>query len=149
MPNLNIVICPGCGSRVALENRGCPDCGYENNDDGRLLSIEEILKRPSYPLSGATRLNDVSPAFIQAVVDAAANTHLSGKNHGSALELQGRAGERIRVVAVDVEGQFIGLSITESKGLKTRRLGAELANLDDIQALRDTLSAFLSRSGRY
>lgn len=67
MPNLNIVICPGCGSQLAQDNRGCPDCGYENNDDGRLLTVAEILERPSYPASGATRLNDVSPVFLKAV----------------------------------------------------------------------------------
>lgn len=71
MPDLNIVICPGCGSRLPLDNRGCPDCGYENNDDGRLLTIAEILERPSYPDAGAMRLNDVSPAFVKAVIAAA------------------------------------------------------------------------------
>lgn len=71
MPNLNIVICPGCGSQVPLENQGCPDCGYENNEDGRLLTIAEILERPSYPERGALKLSDVSPAFIQAIVTAA------------------------------------------------------------------------------
>ena len=71
MPNLKIVICPGCGSHLAQDNRGCPDCGYENNEDGRLLTIAEILERPSYPARGALRLNDVSPAFLKAVVAAA------------------------------------------------------------------------------
>lgn len=70
MPNLSIVICPGCGSRLPLDNRGCPDCGYENNDDGRLLTIAEILERPSYPAAGAMRLNDVSPAFLKEVIAA-------------------------------------------------------------------------------
>jgi len=70
MPNLNIVICPGCGSLLPLDNRGCPDCGYENNDDGRLLTIAEIIDRPSYPAAGAMRLNDVSPAFLKAVIAA-------------------------------------------------------------------------------
>lgn len=71
MANLNIVICPGCGSQVPEDSRGCPDCGYENNDDGRLLTIAEILGRPSYPAQGAMRLNDVSPAFLSRVVDTA------------------------------------------------------------------------------
>lgn len=71
MPNLNIVICPGCGSLVPLDNTGCAACGYENNDDGRLLTIAEILARPSYPAPGAIRLNDVCPAFLKAVVSAA------------------------------------------------------------------------------
>lgn len=71
MPNLNIVICPGCGSKLSVDNHGCPDCGYENNEDGRLLTIAEMLERPSYPARGALRLNDVSPAFIKGVVVAA------------------------------------------------------------------------------
>ncbi|MHB1370866.1 MAG: zinc ribbon domain-containing protein [Pseudomonadaceae bacterium] len=71
MPNLNIVICPGCGSELPADNRGCTECGYENNEDGRLLSIAEMLERPSYPAPGAMRLNDVCPAFIKAIVAAA------------------------------------------------------------------------------
>ena len=71
MPNLDIVICPSCGGEVPVDNRGCPDCGYENNDDGRLLTIAEILERPSYPAPGAMRLNAVCPAFIKAIVVAA------------------------------------------------------------------------------
>jgi len=71
MPNLNIVICPGCGSELPVVNRGCSECGYENNEDGRLLTIAEILEKPSYPEGGAMRLNDVCPSFIKAVVAAA------------------------------------------------------------------------------
>lgn len=74
MPKLNVVICPGCGSQVPLSNNGCPDCGYENNEEGRLLTITEILERPSYPAPGAIRLNDVCPAFLKAVVSAAQAT---------------------------------------------------------------------------
>ncbi|CAM5532514.1 hypothetical protein TMEC54S_00285 [Thauera mechernichensis] len=70
MPNLNIVICPGCGSEISVVNHGCPKCGYENNEDGRLLTLAEMLERPSYPDPGAMRLNDVCPAFIKAVVAA-------------------------------------------------------------------------------
>lgn len=70
MSNFNIVICPGCGSQMPLDNRGCTDCGYENNEDGRLLTVAEILARPSYPEPGALTLNDVSPAFIRAVLAA-------------------------------------------------------------------------------
>ena len=71
MPNLKIVICPGCGSELSVDNRGCPNCGYENNEDGRLLTLAEMLERPSYPAPGAMRLNDVCPAFLKAVVAAA------------------------------------------------------------------------------
>lgn len=71
MPNLNIVICPGCGSHLPKDNKGCTDCGYENNEDGRLLTVAEILERPSFPAPSAMRLNDVSPAFLKAVITAA------------------------------------------------------------------------------
>lgn len=71
MQNLNIVICPGCGSHLPLENNGCPDCGYENPEEGRLLTIAEILERPSYPANGALSLADVSPAFLREVIKAA------------------------------------------------------------------------------
>lgn len=71
MPNLNIVICPGCASHLPVVNSGCPNCGYENNEDGRLLTIAEMLERPSYPADGAMRLNGVSPMFIKAVIAAA------------------------------------------------------------------------------
>lgn len=68
--------------------------------------------------------------------------------HGCTLDLQGPGGERVELVAVDVEGQFIGLSLSEHKGLEMHRVGAELHHLDDIQAMRDSLSAFLARNGR-
>lgn len=66
--SLSIVLCPGCGKRVARKNRGCPHCGYENGHDGRLLSIAEIIDRPNEP---SAELNNVCPAFIRAIVDAA------------------------------------------------------------------------------
>lgn len=69
--SLNVVFCPGCGSRVPKRNRGCNHCGYENGIDGRLLTIAEILAKPSYPDRGAITLNDVCPAFLQAAIDAA------------------------------------------------------------------------------
>jgi hypothetical protein len=73
MNTLDAVICPGCGHSAPIENSGCKHCGYENGEDGRLLSIRELMSRPSYPAEGAMRLNDVSPAFIAAVVVAAQN----------------------------------------------------------------------------
>lgn len=36
-----------------------------------MLTLAELLERPSYPTLGAMRLNDVCPAFIKAVVAAA------------------------------------------------------------------------------
>lgn len=71
MPDLNIVICPGCGTQLPVDNRGCTDCGYENNEEGRLLTIAEIVARPSYPSGSAMRLNDVSPVFIEKCLAAA------------------------------------------------------------------------------
>ncbi|NVZ11750.1 zinc ribbon domain-containing protein [Allochromatium humboldtianum] len=73
MPNLKIVICPGCGSEIPLDNRGCPDCGYTNSRaaDGRLPTLAFLLEQPSYPEPGAMRLDDVCPAFLRALVLAA------------------------------------------------------------------------------
>lgn len=71
MITLDSVICPGCGETAPIENSGCKHCGYENGDEGRLLSIRELISRPSYPADEAIRLNDVSPAFVAAVVEAA------------------------------------------------------------------------------
>ncbi len=67
---LNLTICPGCGEHVENGAAGCPHCGYENPDDGRLLSVAEIVGAKSYPEIGAVRLNDVSPAFLRGVIKA-------------------------------------------------------------------------------
>ncbi len=64
------------------------------------------------------------------------------------LDLNSPDGKRVVFMATDVEGSFVGLSITEHAGLEMRKVGAELHDLDDIQTLRDTLSAFLGRHGR-
>lgn len=71
MANLDIVICPGCGSELPVRNRGCDDCGYEDSEVGRIQTLSEILQQPSYPARGAARFNDVSPAFLAALVKAA------------------------------------------------------------------------------
>jgi len=52
---------------------------------------------------------------------------------------------RIELAAIDVEGEFIGLSITSHDGLEFKRVAGELTNVKDIQALRDMLTAFLER----
>ncbi|HJH19147.1 hypothetical protein [Pseudomonas lactis] len=67
--NLKTVICPGCAQILNLENTGCPECGYEDNTAGRILSLQEIISLPAD--SDAQKFNDVSPAFIAAVVQAA------------------------------------------------------------------------------
>lgn len=71
---MDIVICPGCGETVPHENNGCPQCGYENNEDGRLLTLDELLAKPSYPKNGATRLNDVCPEFLRRLAEEARKT---------------------------------------------------------------------------
>lgn len=72
---------------------------------------------------------------------------MASDNHGGTLTLEGLNGQRVELVAVDVEGQFIGLSLTERDGLSMRRIAAELHDPEQIRALRDSLSAFLARNG--
>jgi hypothetical protein len=67
MSNFNVCICPGCGEPQAIRNKGCKDCGW-NGPDGTVKTIAEFLAAPSYPADGAWTLNDVSPAFLAAVV---------------------------------------------------------------------------------
>lgn len=67
---LDVVYCPGCAERLEAENSGCPHCGYEDPEHGRILSISEIMRLPSYPTPGAIKYQDVCPAFIAAVVAA-------------------------------------------------------------------------------
>ena len=71
---MDIVICPGCGEEVPHENYGCQSCGYENNDDGRLLTLAEMLEKPSYPQPGALRLNGVCSEFLRRIVAEAMKT---------------------------------------------------------------------------
>lgn len=72
MSKFDVVICPGCGSRLSAgKHECCPDCGYEDNQSGRLLTVAEIIERSSYPAPGALRLNDVCPAFIEAIIEVA------------------------------------------------------------------------------
>lgn len=68
---LDVTICPGCGSILEAKAPACPDCGYENNVEGYMLTLREIVEGSSYPAKGAITLNEVSPAFIRAVVKAA------------------------------------------------------------------------------
>ena len=68
---LNTVICPCCGEGLPPENFGCPHCGYEDNEHGRILTIAEMASLSSYPDQGSERFNDVSPKFIRALIAAA------------------------------------------------------------------------------
>lgn len=67
--NLKSVICPGCAQVLSHDNNGCSKCGYEDNTAGRIMTLEEIIKLPAE--SQAHTFNDVSPAFIAAIVSAA------------------------------------------------------------------------------
>lgn len=74
MPTLSDAVCPSCASLLRKDNTGCPECGYEDNVEGRILTLGEMLAQPSFPDKGAARYNDVSPAFLQALVDAHTDT---------------------------------------------------------------------------
>ncbi|WAT32244.1 zinc ribbon domain-containing protein [Pseudomonas sp. GXZC] len=69
MITLQSVVCPGCAQVLPIDNQGCPKCGYEDNTAGRILALDEIMKLPAD--DQAHTLNDVSPAFIVAIVNAA------------------------------------------------------------------------------
>lgn len=70
--SLDHCYCPGCGSRLPKRNTGCKHCGYEGYYKGsaRLLTIAELIAQPGHPDPGALYLNDVSPRFIRAIVEA-------------------------------------------------------------------------------
>lgn len=66
---LKSAVCPGCAQVVPIDNHGCTSCGYEDNVAGRILSLGEIMALPTH---GAVHtFNDVTPAFVAAVVRAA------------------------------------------------------------------------------
>ncbi len=70
---LTSVVCPGCAEQLAKSNRGCPHCGYEDGERGKILPIGQLAQLASFPQVGAARFNDVSPNFIAAVIEAARN----------------------------------------------------------------------------
>ncbi|MBA6068095.1 hypothetical protein [Pseudomonas mosselii] len=65
---LKSVVCPGCAHVLPIDNQGCTNCGYEDNTAGRILSLEEIMTLQED--DQVHTFNDVSPAFIAAVVNA-------------------------------------------------------------------------------
>lgn len=90
--HLNAVICPGCAEHLSPEVVACPRCGYEHPDEGRMISIGEMMALPSFPAHPCCKFHDVSPAFLKAVVDAA---FAAGKAAGEdylAAELLERGG---------------------------------------------------------
>lgn len=68
---LESVVCPGCAEQLSKKNRGCPHCGYEDNNHGRILTLGEMAKLAVLPEPDCMRFNDVSPKFIAAVIEAA------------------------------------------------------------------------------
>jgi len=74
--NLKSAICPGCAQVLPVDNKGCSACGYEDNTAGRILTLEEIIKLPAG--NRAHTFNDVSPAFIAAVVAASQAVNVEG-----------------------------------------------------------------------
>lgn len=72
--NLDSVVCPGCGEKLTKRNTGCPDCGYEDGEHGRILTLAELAALPSYPAQGAAKFNEVSPKFLRALIEAARAT---------------------------------------------------------------------------
>lgn len=60
--------------------------------------------------------------------------------------MQGATGGNVDLVVVDVEGEFLGFSMTEHQGLTMRRVAGEMRDLDQVIALRDCLDAFIRRT---
>ncbi|MHD0644422.1 hypothetical protein ACYPKM_02145 [Pseudomonas aeruginosa] len=71
---LKTVICPGCASELPKRNHGCSECGYEDNDRGKILPLGELMKLKSFPEKGKAQFHNVSPAFLAKVVEATRNT---------------------------------------------------------------------------
>jgi len=71
----NTIICPGCcwtGTREELRELNdfwiCPVCGYEEADDGFLLTVGELMELPS------GEYNNVDlPNFLRSVIDLVSN----------------------------------------------------------------------------
>jgi len=70
--SLKSAICPGCAHVLQANNTGCAECGYKDSVSGRILTLEEIIDLPAGDL--AHTFDEVSPAFIAAVVRAARGT---------------------------------------------------------------------------
>lgn len=66
--------------------------GYENNEDGRLLTLAEMLEKPSYPQPGALRLNDVCSEFLRRLVAEARKTPNVEDHRTEASEAGRRSG---------------------------------------------------------
>ena len=60
--------CPACAVVIPKRNKGCPHCHYSfaNNAHGRVGTLREMLA------SQVDQFNNVSPAFLRLVAQAAA-----------------------------------------------------------------------------
>ncbi|WP_459203481.1 hypothetical protein ACQVRV_00040 (plasmid) [Ralstonia pseudosolanacearum] len=65
---LDTAVCPACAVALPKQNEGCPHCHYAfgDNHHGRVGTLREILAAES------GQFNNVSPAFLRLVVQAAA-----------------------------------------------------------------------------
>lgn len=66
---LQSAVCPGCAQVLPIDNTGCTACGYEDNTAGRIMTLSEIISLPAG--DQVQTFNDVTPAFLAAVVQAA------------------------------------------------------------------------------
>lgn len=65
---LDIVICPGCGSKLPKRNRGTCQCGY--GAGLRMKTLAELIEAPGYGKLDALNLGDVSADFLRALAAA-------------------------------------------------------------------------------
>jgi len=65
---MDSTVCPSCAVAIPKRNSGCPHCHYSlaNNARGRVGTLREMLA------SEVDQFNNVSPAFLRLVAQAAA-----------------------------------------------------------------------------
>lgn len=63
MKPLDKTYCPGCGKRLIKAAFHCHECGYENNVEGYMLSLRELMQYDN----GELLMNEVCPAFLRAL----------------------------------------------------------------------------------
>lgn len=60
------IVCPGCAKELPQKTTRCPQCSFEHPTTEFIPSIEEFSSLPP-----EHTVNDVSPAFINAVISKA------------------------------------------------------------------------------
>lgn len=60
--------------------------------------------------------------------------------------IEGATGKAVDIFMAEVEGGFLGVSLTERDGLSMRRIAAEMHDLSEIKKLRDSLNAFIRKT---